>query len=148
MRLQNGSVSKVKELVGVLNNGEGLTTSVDITDVVGRATLDIVFLCPLSVELFTISRNVWHELIDTASMYPCRGCCGTHRLAHPICAREPAERLQGCCPECLGEGLRCLHWRDQACPGPNSVPRLRLQGISIKHGTHAPYRAFHAGTPI
>ena len=33
--LQNGSVAKVKELVDILNNGEGLTTSVDITDVVG-----------------------------------------------------------------------------------------------------------------
>ena len=35
--MQNGSVAKVKELVDVLNNGEGLTTSVDITDVVGKA---------------------------------------------------------------------------------------------------------------
>lgn len=34
--LQNGSVSKVKELVDVLNKGEGLTTSVDVTDVVGK----------------------------------------------------------------------------------------------------------------
>lgn len=33
--LQNGSVAKVKELVDILNNGEGLTTSVDITDIVG-----------------------------------------------------------------------------------------------------------------
>ena len=39
--LQNGSVSKVKELVDILNKGEGLTTSVDITDVVGRAPVHI-----------------------------------------------------------------------------------------------------------
>ena len=33
--MQNGTVAKVKELVDVLNNGEGFTTSVDITDIVG-----------------------------------------------------------------------------------------------------------------
>ena len=41
LALQNGSVSKAKELVDILNKGEGLTTSVDITDVVGRAPVHI-----------------------------------------------------------------------------------------------------------
>ena len=56
MVLQNGSVAKVKELVDVLNNGEGLTTSVDITDVVGMtlsvtcASFQFSVLCASSCE--------------------------------------------------------------------------------------------------
>ena len=56
MVLQNGSVAKVKELIDVLNNGEGLTTSVDITDVVGMtqsvtcASFQFSVLCASSCE--------------------------------------------------------------------------------------------------
>ena len=51
MALQNGTVAKVKELVDTLNNGEGLTTSVDITDIVGMAFLDDFSLSSLCLFL-------------------------------------------------------------------------------------------------
>ena len=50
--MQNGTVAKAKELVEVLNNGEGFTTSVDITDIVGMRLYSYqlsTFGCPCSV---------------------------------------------------------------------------------------------------
>ncbi|CAK0782407.1 hypothetical protein CVIRNUC_005672 [Coccomyxa viridis] len=60
----NGSVSKVKELVDVLNKGEGLTTSVDITDVVEVVVAPVALHIPyvqekLRKDFKVAAQNAW-----------------------------------------------------------------------------------------
>ena len=73
-------------------------------------------------------KKQYHERTSCLS---CRGGGGTYSGPHSSCAVQPPQGLCHSCTECMGQGIRSIHWRTQVTHTPplgKGAPSEELQG--------------------